>query len=762
MPGTPRDRIPKRLYSKNSAIGELTAWRRFGIFSKMTLSFLPFRRFTARAALCLFFACLPCVHADYAPDGISSLWTNPDHTAAGDEILALREGWEREEAGDAGVKLRRELPLTRFDDPVLVLANVGVDRVEVFLGEELVYSFGSVDSGFAQPRAANAVHWIPLPSDAPGKMLRVRLHSGNTIRDAGRPPMLLYASTTQLMRYLHLSALGRMALSVLFVMVGLYAALAWAVRRRYGVRFSLWFAMLTATLGAGLLLSSVMEFLSPAAAAEIYYVGLLFMLLFPVALWRFMEESLGAGKWKLIRRCWQLQMVVCLGLWIPDLFGWRSFSTGAQILGNSVLALQLLVGVLEGGRQVRVRESSKRWIALGIFLFSMAGLIDVVTALAFGNPGFELYPFGALALVGLLAYDQERAAGEAQRQLRRQAEALHRHQTHLEEQVEARTAQWRKATQAAEAASRAKSEFLSNMSHELRTPLNAILGHAQLLRTDRNAPELLRDRGEVIRQSGEHLLTLINDLLDLARVEAGRLEVESGEVELVPMLSGVVEMLRPRAAEKGLDFRYHATTPLPSRVEGDARRLRQILLNLLGNAVKFTDRGGVRLEVAFAESVLVCRVTDTGPGLVPEEIGRLFQPFEQSEGAKGKEGTGLGLSISRALARKMGGDIDVTSEPGTGSTFSFRFPCRTLPGEDAELPDDTVSRYLSVEAPDPLPQDYQALFDAVRIGDLGGAQTEINRLRPLHSEHADFLDELAFRAKAFDIQALQQLLNIRS
>jgi signal transduction histidine kinase len=729
----------------------------------MSFSFFSRQRYLAKIFLCLFFASSPCVNADYWPDGVAALWANQGQTEEAEGILALRDDWLREEnVKEQSVWLQRILPETHFDDPVLVLANAGVDRVEVFLGEDLLYSFGALESGFARARAANAVHWIPLPSGAPGKNLQIRLRSGSEIRDAGTRPIVLYASATKLMRVLQRVTAGRMVLSLLFVIVGLYAAFAWAVRRRYGVRFSLWVAVLTVTLGSGLLLASLMEFLSPTVAAKVYYPGLLLMLLFPVALWRYMEESLGVGRWKLIRRCWQLQVVVCVGFWGSDLFGWRSFGAGAQMLGNAVLALQLFVGVGVGGSHFRKGDASNRWIALGVFLFSLAGLFDVIVALIFGNPGFELYPLGVLALVVLLAYDQERRAGESQRQLRRQAESLHRHQSHLEEQVESRTAQWKEATRAAEAASSAKSEFLSNMSHELRTPLNAILGHAQLLRADDGVQDSVRNRGEVIRQSGEHLLTLINDVLDLARVEAGRLEVTMGEVELVPLLSGVVEMLRPRAEQKGLEFSFHSDTPLPARIEGDERRLRQILLNLLGNAVKFTDQGAVRLEVTFSDAQLECRVIDSGPGLDPEEVERLFQPFEQNEGAKGKEGTGLGLAISLALARKMEGDIMVFSRAGKGSTFSFRCPCTILDGDSMEFQQELLSPCFTVERPAPLPLEYQALCDAVRIGDIEEILGEINRLRALYPEYLRYFNELDVLAKGFDIFALQQLLDIRS
>lgn len=657
----------------------------------------------------------------------------------------------------------RTLPQTHFSDPVLVLANLGADRVEVLLDGKILYTFGELRPGLAAPRAANAVHWISMPPHSEGKELTLRLHARQKIH-APDAPVILYAAATPLMQHLFTAAAGRTVLALLFVFVGLYTGLAWTVRRRYGMRFSPWFSALTLSLGLGLLIASVMEFLPPAAAARIYYFGLLLILLFPAALWRFMEEALGAGPWRLIRRCWQLQLLCVVFLWLPDLFGIRPFDAEAQLVGNTVLALQLCVGVWVGARYVRTGGPSQRWVALGILLLSLSGLFDIAGALLTGNPRFELYPLGALALVVLLAYDQERSAGEAQRVLRRQAEILHQHQTHLEEQVESRTAQLREATQAAESASRAKSEFLSNMSHELRTPLNAILGHAQLLRGDTTASAGNRERGEIIRQSGEHLLTLINDVLDLARVETGRQEIQVREVEIRTLLAGVVDMLRPRAEQKGLDFQFETIPPLPEFIETDGRRLRQILLNIMGNAIKFTEHGAVRLEVSRRNAHLAFRVIDTGPGLEPEERDRIFESFEQGTGAIGREGTGLGLSISRSLARGMGGEIGVKSEPGRGCQFWLRLPCRMIDGgedphsalEPREKPRQNT--HPACRLPDPLPPGYTALIEAVRIGDLAAVNAEIPPLRRRFPDHASFLDALLRMAGSFDVHGLQEFL----
>jgi signal transduction histidine kinase/DNA-binding NarL/FixJ family response regulator len=248
------------------------------------------------------------------------------------------------------------------------------------------------------------------------------------------------------------------------------------------------------------------------------------------------------------------------------------------------------------------------------------------------------------------------------------------------------------ARQTAEAASRAKSEFLSTMSHELRTPLNAVLGYAQLLMRDKGLSERHIADVSIIQRSGEHLLTLINDLLDLAKIEAGKFEILSGPVNLPMCLRAVADIIRVKAAEKDLLFTLDAAPDLPRAVQVDEKRLRQVLLNLLSNAVKFTRRGEVRLVVrrltaneGAAEAKIGFEVHDTGVGMRPEQLNGLFKPFGQVGDAQSRSaGTGLGLAISRELVRLMGGDIAVVSEPDQGSRFSFEL---SLPASEVE-PED--------------------------------------------------------------------------
>src|SRR5581483_4462363 len=221
--------------------------------------------------------------------------------------------------------------------------------------------------------------------------------------------------------------------------------------------------------------------------------------------------------------------------------------------------------------------------------------------------------------------------------------------------------------------SRAKSAFLANMSHELRTPLNGILGFAQLLA--RRAPRDAEDRQglQVILKSGEHLLGLINDVLSLSKIEAGRIALDATVFDLATLVHDTLDVLRFRAEEKKLVLACEIDEErLPRAVRGDEGRLRQILLNLLGNAVKFTEQGSVVLRVAWQDGRARFAVADTGPGIDRDDLQRLFEPFAQTElGQRSREGTGLGLALSRDLARLMGGDIAVASAPGVGSTFTL-------------------------------------------------------------------------------------------
>ncbi len=232
-----------------------------------------------------------------------------------------------------------------------------------------------------------------------------------------------------------------------------------------------------------------------------------------------------------------------------------------------------------------------------------------------------------------------------------------------------------RAKEAAERANRAKSDFLASMSHEIRTPLNAVLGYAQVLARDPEITAAQRQAVQVINRSGEHLLQLINDILEMSRIEAGRNACDPEDFDLPLMLDNLRSLFLQRAVDKGLALAVSADPGLPRFIRADQRKLRQILINLLSNAVKFTRQGRVGLEITWRDGHLLCAVSDSGPGLSALEIAELGQPFVQAEaGRKRGDGTGLGLAISFGFARLMGGSLTVASTPGSGSVFTLRLP----------------------------------------------------------------------------------------
>ena len=266
----------------------------------------------------------------------------------------------------------------------------------------------------------------------------------------------------------------------------------------------------------------------------------------------------------------------------------------------------------------------------------------------------------------------------------------------------------RQAMESAAAANRAKTEFLANMSHEIRTPMNAIMGYTQLLLRDPAVPETARRQISTISRSGQNLLTLLNSVLELSKIEAGRLTLQLEVFDPEDLLEELVRLFQERATTKDLALAFTKLTALPLRIEADQNKIRQVLGNLLSNAIKFTEHGGVQLKVsmiqpAAQEMRFVAEVVDTGKGIAPEEMARLFGKFEQtSSGRHISSGTGLGLAISRQYARLMEGEITVVSERGQGSTFRFEVP--VMPVSDfirIKKKDSRQPLCLSPEAPPP-------------------------------------------------------------
>ena len=346
------------------------------------------------------------------------------------------------------------------------------------------------------------------------------------------------------------------------------------------------------------------------------------------------------------------------------------------------------------------------------------------------------------------------------------------------------------AKESAESASRAKSDFLSSMSHELRTPLNAIMGYAQILKRQDNLTNTQQQQLEIMRSSGEHLLMLINDILDVSKIEARKMELTDAPFDLAALMRQVYNLTRLQAEEKNLHFHHETVTPLPDYVRGDERKLRQILLNLLSNAVKYTRRGSIRLQVSYGQAgpgQFRCEVKDTGAGIPPDKLDTVFEPFTQLlSNRQVREGTGLGLNITKQLTEMMKGRVGVESGVGEGSLFWVEVPLAVVAEEDVAKPIridqmlDKIDTQQEIKwntvAPDTTPararedgdageepvvapplEDLKELYDLAMRGDLERIHVWAETLKEQAMQYARFsgiLIALAGGFKVSDILAL--------
>jgi signal transduction histidine kinase/ActR/RegA family two-component response regulator len=285
-------------------------------------------------------------------------------------------------------------------------------------------------------------------------------------------------------------------------------------------------------------------------------------------------------------------------------------------------------------------------------------------------------------------------------------EGLRRHAAELAETtqtLEKQSVALVEARQAAETANEAKSNFLANMSHEIRTPMTAVVGYADLMAEQGRSEDQRREWVGVIRRNARHLLELINDILDLSKIEAGKMTVESIACDPAQIVSDVVTMLRPRAEKKKISLRLDIEGPMPREMGGDPTRLRQVMVNLIGNAIKFTEVGevGVRIgcdapapsDAADTVGTLQIEVRDTGIGMTREHLARLFQPFSQGDETTTRRfgGTGLGLAISQRLVQLMGGTLVARSESGMGSSFAIALPVRAATDEAPAFESESIA-----------------------------------------------------------------------
>ncbi|CAN2039524.1 two-component system, sensor histidine kinase and response regulator [Candidatus Magnetomoraceae bacterium gMMP-15] len=361
-------------------------------------------------------------------------------------------------------------------------------------------------------------------------------------------------------------------------------------------------------------------------------------------------------------------------------------------------------------------------------------------------------------------------------------ELLARVETHLRfKDLVTETIQLEIAKKAAEAANRAKSEFLANMSHELRTPLNGILGYARILAQDKKLDTMQKNSLEIIYESGNHLLTFINDILDLSKVEAGKLELIPVDFNFQNFLDSIIGIICMRAEQEDVLFRYNALTSLPQRVYADEKCLRQVLINLLGNAVKFTKKGKVMLNISMlgsqeperdispTVSLIRFEITDTGVGMTSEQLKKIFQPFEQVGDAQSRAaGIGLGLAISRRLVEKMGSEIKVKSEYGKGSAFWFDVELALAEPETAKARDqfreiigykgDRMKVLAEVPLIPPPSEEMTILYDIAMSGNMREVKKYAAHLEQLDKAYLPFACKLFELARNFQDEQILTLV----
>jgi len=344
----------------------------------------------------------------------------------------------------------------------------------------------------------------------------------------------------------------------------------------------------------------------------------------------------------------------------------------------------------------------------GLYLLGMRTMGEQARLMApLLRAGFVQAFLVLLLVAGMVAWWlvlAQRSRQVAQEESRRQTQALQQQAEALQHEISShqRTdAQLQQAKAAADAANQAKSRYITTISHELRTPLNSILGYAQLLEDDPAIPQHRRGAVQVIRRGGDHLLSLIEGTLDIARIESGRLTLELGTMRFADGLDEMARMFEVQAAARGLSFQHQRQGDVPALVRADEKRLRQILINLLGNAVKFTRNGGVVLRSSYSGEMARFEIEDTGPGMSEDELQRVFEPFERgtSAGVTATGGTGLGLTISRMLTELMGGELTVRSTPGVGTRFAIKLYLPELAAGGRGGPDRALRKPVGYAGP---------------------------------------------------------------
>jgi signal transduction histidine kinase/DNA-binding NarL/FixJ family response regulator len=623
-------------------------------------------------------------------------WARPEFDDHDWETLNLERSWARQgHRGYSGpawyrlaVRLPEGVPLSDLREGVTI-GNIATSY-ELYAGGRLLGGLGALPPHPRLYYDRHATYAIPAAAVAPDGRLVLAMRvwkSPEFLESYGGPdggPFLI-GPVDDLTRRALVSELPELVLAGIFLVAALYHVFLFRGRTQ-AVEY-LWFSAFA--LDAALytlartqwkyLLTDNFELLKEAEYFLLYVTVPLSLQFFFTTVDHRPRPWVRAYQWSHVVLALAVSLTPGLGFNIRSLHPWEAWSLIGVAVGFTTIA-----------QRVRQGHPEARTLAIGLVAWAGASFFDIAgDVLGLGQTrtfqfGFAMFLFSmAVSLANRfsrvhreldsLNQDLEQRVAARTRELADANESLSLEKRRAEEALGEAERQ-RQAAIAAQAeadqANQAKSRFLANMSHELRTPLNGVLGFAQLMerRPGRDAED--RHRLGAIQRSGSHLLGLINDVLSLAKIEAGGIVLAEAPFDPARMLQSIEEMLRERAESRGLRLTLEVSGLLPRAVRGDEGKLRQVLINLLGNAVKFTQEGEVTLRARWGDGRGHFEVEDTGPGIAPEEMSRLFEPFVQTEtGQRSREGTGLGLALSRQIARRMGGDITARSEVGRGTCF---------------------------------------------------------------------------------------------